>query len=175
LPGRTQQEAFDAFIEPLKKALSCVAYAKITRTKLNSELDQSIIVQPSPLPFTDSPYQLFMTHTFRYVRHNGTEWRVSSLRYEYAIEVSKKKHEVVAFHWEGHNSGAAPFAHLHLGHANVSSAPLLGPKAHIPTGRVAIEDVVYFLIEDLGVKPLKPDWKEVLARVRQQFMNYKSW
>jgi hypothetical protein len=106
--------------------------------------------------------------------HNK-EWRVTSLRYAYAIELAESDQEVLAFHWEGHGNGDVPFAHLHLGHANSENSPLLGPKAHIPTGRVAIEDVIYFLIDELGVKPLKSDWREILSGVRQPFMTHKTW
>jgi hypothetical protein len=160
LPGRTQQEAFNSFIEPIERALSCIAHVKLTRSKLNSAFEQNVILQPVPLQFPACPYQLFMNHSFRSIQ-NSEEWRVTSLKYDYAIELVKTKQEVVAFHWEGHGNGSAPFAHLHLGHANVENAPLLGPKAHIPTDRVAIEDVVYFLIEELKVTPLRDDWQKI--------------
>jgi hypothetical protein len=175
LPGRTQQEAFDAFAEPLKQALSCVAHAKLTRSKLSITLEQEVVLQPLPLQIPNSDYQLFMSHAFRYLKTGIGEWRVTSLRYQYAVEVVKTKQEVAAFHWEGHENGSAPFAHLHLGYANAKNLPHLGPKAHIPTGRVAFEDVIYFLISELGVHPLKEDWRNVLATVRKPFMDYKTW
>ncbi len=102
-------------------------------------------------------------------------WRVSSLRYEYAIEVSSTNQEVVAFHWPGHGVGEVPFAHVHLGHANSVNAPFIGPKAHIPTGRVAIEDIIYFIIKELQVRPRTEDWQEILAEVRKPFMEHKTW
>ena len=175
MPGRTQQEAFDAFTEPLRQAISCVAHAKLTRSKLSSDLEQEVVLQPLPLQIPNSAYQLFMSHSFRYLKTGIGEWRVTSLRYEYAVEVVKTRQEVVAFHWEGHRNGNAPFAHLHLGYANARNLPHLEPKPHIPTGRVAFEDVIYFLISELGISPLKEDWPSILAQVRKPFMAYKTW
>lgn len=100
---------------------------------------------------------------------------MSSLQYEYAIEVAETNQEIVAFHWSGRGNGEVPFAHMHLGHANTVSDPFIGPKAHIPTGRVAIEDVIYFLIKELRIHPGTDDWQEILAEVRKPFMDYKTW
>jgi hypothetical protein len=173
LPGRTQQEAFDAFIDPIKRAISCVATAKLLRSK-NDGATQGITLSPTPIRLTGSDYQLHIAHTFCFIEANR-EWRVTSLNYTYAIELARDNQKVVAFHWDGHGNGDVPFAHLHLGHANVEASPFLGPKAHIPTGRVAIEDVIYFLIDELRVQPLRHDWRNVLATARKPFITHKTW
>lgn len=48
-------------------------------------------------------------------------------------------------------------------------------KAHIPTGRVPVEDIVSFLISELGVTPLNPDWEKIIQEKRHDFMSNKSW
>jgi hypothetical protein len=173
LPGRTQTEAYKAFVEPLSLALSCISNCKLIATP-RSGPTQTIALNPSPLRLPGSEYQLFANQSFKYV-HEGSSWRVSTISYEYAIEVSATGQEVVAFHWEGHEAGAVPYPHMHLGHANRESTPHLGPKSHIPTGRVPLEDVVYFAIRELGVKPLRDDWEATIASARERFIRYKSW
>lgn len=41
-------------------------------------------------------------------------------------------------------------------------------KRHIPTGRVAFEDIVFFLIDDCEVKAGRADWKAVLEASRNE-------
>jgi hypothetical protein len=45
----------------------------------------------------------------------------------------------------------------------------------VPTGRVSIEDVIYFIVQELGIKPLQEDWKTILEEERQPFMRDKTW
>ena len=47
-------------------------------------------------------------------------------------------------------------------------------KFHIPTGWVTIENVVRFLIADLGVPPLIETWEEELKRSEEQFRVWTS-
>jgi hypothetical protein len=64
--------------------------------------------------------------------------------------------EVLSFQW--HPGGRSPvtWPHLHLGAgAEVGRAELT--SAHLPTGRVAIEEVLGLAISELGVEPLRGD------------------
>jgi hypothetical protein len=45
----------------------------------------------------------------------------------------------------------------------------------LPTGRVSIEAVVRFRIEDLDVVPRRPDWDRVLERHEQAFREARTW
>lgn len=54
--------------------------------------------------------------------------------------------------------------------------PPVGNRAHVPTGRVPIEDVVTFLIEELEVETSpERETSEIIARARERFMEHKSW
>lgn len=71
-----------------------------------------------------------------------------------------------AYHWhpEGHNPGTAP--HLHFG-SGVRAAHTGLATAHLPTGYVPAQDVIWLLIDELGVAPRRPDWREVLTTTRR--------
>jgi hypothetical protein len=77
------------------------------------------------------------------------------------------------FHWEPHSTVKYP--HVHLGFAAKGHGLPIDNKAHIPSGRVAVEDIVTFLVSDLGVKPLKEDWADILAAERLTFIHKKHW
>ena len=47
-------------------------------------------------------------------------------------------------------------------------------KYHIPTGWVTIEEVIRFLVTDLGVRPLTKKWDEELRKSEEQFRKWTS-
>jgi hypothetical protein len=51
----------------------------------------------------------------------------------------------------------------------------LNRKAHLPTGRVAFEDVVELLIGTFGVEPDRGIWPEIVEKTRSLFAKHKSW
>ncbi len=65
----------------------------------------------------------------------------------------------LAYHW--HPVGVSPvtWPHLHVG-GTVAGIDL--SRAHLPTGQVALPDVLRFAIVDLGVRPLRDDWPDLL-------------
>jgi hypothetical protein len=81
--------------------------------------------------------------------------------------------ELIAFHWHPGREDQPDFPHLH-----VTSRP--GPvriqrKHHVPTGRVSLEAVVRFAIQELGVRPIRPDWEQVLDAGQREFEARRSW
>ncbi len=48
-------------------------------------------------------------------------------------------------------------------------------KKHIPSGRVAFEDVLSFLVNDLKIVPSREDWIKILAETRKLFDADKTW
>lgn len=95
------------------------------------------------------------------------------IQYSYRV-VEDNGRELLAFHW--HPDGVSPIKHPHL-HLSSRIAPIaLGSGAasvalgelHIPTGFVALGDVVHLLIEELGVEPRRADWRAVLEAVSER-------
>jgi hypothetical protein len=90
-------------------------------------------------------------------------WKVRTLGYSYGLH-DRDGRELVVYQW--HATGPSPvvWPHLHLG------SRLLRPElerpfgaAHLPTERVAVTAVLRAAIEDLGVEPLREDWRERAA------------
>jgi hypothetical protein len=76
--------------------------------------------------------------------------------------------ELLAYHFDPHNEqSGSQEPHLHVGRSAyrpLSTAPVQNfHKRHIPTGHVTFPMVVRFLIEELGVDPINPNWERVLA------------
>jgi hypothetical protein len=91
-------------------------------------------------------------------------------------ELSDRGGELIAaWHWHptttrGDDKNRWPHLHAH----GVRDTLTLH-KLHLPTGRVSIEAIVRFLIEDLGVIPRRPDWGRVLEQHEQAFRRTRSW
>jgi hypothetical protein len=101
-------------------------------------------------------------------------WKVETRAYSYAL-CGVEGAELLAYHWhpETEEEGRrVREPHLHVRDPRAPRWPLR--KAHLPTGRVALEDVVVLAIE-LGAKPLRRDWRVVLVRTRAAFHRWRTW
>ena len=96
------------------------------------------------------------------------------LGYRYRL-LDRQEREILAFHW--HPTGVSPVIRPHL-HLSGRLPPLdLGSGAppavlggmHIPTGSVALADVVWLLISEFGVEPRRDDWERVIETHRDPF------
>lgn len=119
------------------------------------------------------PIRLTVTHSYHVVPAAGADglWRVSTAGWIYDLADSRDE-PIVAFHWHPEGSGRVthPHAHVHGRHDTVELA-----KLHLPTGRVSIESVIRFAIEDLGVAPRRPDWERILEQHELAFRREQSW
>lgn len=102
--------------------------------------------------------------------------------YEYTVFDSRRR-ELFVFHWHPVSVSEAWWPHVHVGSVAVDAAAegMEGgfyerfSRLHIPTGMLAIEQVVRFLITELQVTPLRADWEAVLQEGETQFVQQRPW
>jgi hypothetical protein len=105
----------------------------------------------------------------------GKKFRLSTHAYWYRLQHSPDLKAQAAIRWEYERE--LPPGKRHCRHHLQQSAQLtLGEgslnlnKAHVPTGWVTIEEVIRFLIVDLGTKPpCGADWPRVLTASERSF------
>jgi hypothetical protein len=180
MPGRKPHEAYEAFIAPIRAAVAVLGTAHVTvggrRFDPGSDhawaLNRAQGMDVGPLRLRAD-----MRFTFREDPDLGaTPWRVSTLGYRYTIEDRGSGHELVAWHW--HPDGGRspqPDPHLHLGHELLTTDAALQGRHHLPSGRVAFEQVVQSLIEDFKVTPTRDDWKKTLQDSEHRFRSHATW
>lgn len=92
----------------------------------------------------------------------GLRSEFTAARVAYRYRVFAEDRELLVYHWNPAGPEGKDFPHLHL-----SAAAELGnrslTRAHIPTGQVGLSDVVRLLIEELGVRTRRADWRAVLG------------
>jgi hypothetical protein len=114
----------------------------------------------------------------------GGSFKVSSSRYMYEV-LDRDERELFVYHW--HPEGVSPIQvpHMHFsGAAPISLPPAPGgqqprrlevDRAHFPTGRIALEDVIELLIRDLGIVPRRGDWEDVLNESLASLRGRRPW
>ena len=137
---------------------------------------------------------LKLSHGYRMVEdaEPGGPWRVRTASYHYNIYRADERgtfQEFLLYHW--HPTPQPPTEPLGAGrpvttpHVHVKAARVEpGDPAHLarhvsdlhlPTGLVALEDIVRFAITELGVRWLRNDWEDVLQRTRAVFLQSRTW
>lgn len=186
MPGANPREAYNNYAGPLKAVLSCVTTATIIKkqaTGYGTESDPVIFAfARNPARLSESnlygpELYLHFVQSFYIGVDKRTEgqFKAYTCMYRYdIINALDQNSELLCYHWEPRTS-AATYPHMHIGFGVRDSYPPFNPKRHIPSGRVPIEDVIAFLINELRVEPLKHNWRDILADARLAFMKNKSW
>jgi hypothetical protein len=100
-------------------------------------------------------------------------WKVSTVAYFYALREAGG-HEIFSYQWHPLITASVTFPHLHIGYGAYVGRDEFH-KAHLPTGRVALEDFVRLLIEEFHVPPVRDDWPEVLQQSLTEFEADREW
>jgi hypothetical protein len=178
--GAAPRKAVQNFLRPLQLALSCVTDAQIaTGGDYSTTTEHAWVVaggEPFPLPRArGASLRARLGQNYRIVRAEGQRgpWKVMITAYHYTLEESDGR-EIISFQWHPTGPGALPYPHIHLGDAaDVGRDDLEG--AHVPTGRVALEQVLRFAIETFKVRPRRSDWRDVLFGTRRRFEQWRTW
>jgi hypothetical protein len=122
------------------------------------------------------PLYLTATQTFHFdddERFAG-ERKVVTDAYAYTISDDPEMgSELFAWHW--HPDAGREDPHLHVGRGHPTHGGL--GKLHIPSGRIAFEEVLLFAIDELGVAPRvsEEEAKTVLTETLYGFRKFRRW
>jgi hypothetical protein len=173
LPGRTPQEAREAFLVPLRRALTCITSAQlfVPGGKKPGETE-ALALSEDPLRLHSEriggPVHLILGHQFKVVQDGRRSWHVTTTAYRYHLTDANGA-ELLAWHWHPRTS---PHPHLHV------AAGLIGRHMHVPTGRVSAESVIRLLLGDLQVTPTRAhagDYEQVLDDCERPFIEHRRW
>jgi hypothetical protein len=180
LAGRTPHQAVENFLDPLRRSLARVTRANLIVTPGGH------VPMPDPHAATlsgegpvglgkDARIAMLMSIQYRIVEAEGERgpWKTTVAQYEYSL-VQKGK-EVLGFHWHPESRGRVTWPHVHVGTVALARRGALNRRIHIPTGRVAVEDVLRLAIIDLGVESLRDDWETVFRQTQDVFERWRTW
>jgi hypothetical protein len=179
MAGKNRQEARQNFLRPLQQALSCVTQAVLLAGKSVTDPTLEVLtLRNGPVRIgRDGRFALNVGQQYRIVEYEGPHgpWKVSTIGYAYTLEESAHLGmAILAYHWHPHGRSQITYPHLHIYPCAEIRRPD-GREAHLPTGWVALEEVLRLLIADFGVRPKRKAWTEVLQRTQAAFENWRTW
>lgn len=178
MPGRTPQDAFRAFVEPLELAASVLGQVKITVSpggRAKADQDHSWTLNGGA-GYSRAGWYFEAAMMYRIIRDDREgrgPWRVTTLAYRYRLAVPDQP-DLFRMHWhpEGNSPVKEPHMHLALGVGPLSVDEAL--KRHLPVPRQTFEEALRWAIE-LGMPPERDDRPELLNRAEEAHLRYRTW
>jgi hypothetical protein len=166
--GRTPAEAVRSYRNTLQRALSCVTPNILLlspHASAPTPYRHEVTLSGSPVPLTgEGRIALRVRSRFIVVSTDNASrlWQARTIGYFYTLHEINGR-EILGYHWHPTGSSHETEPHLHLEAGAEIGRPDLA-KAHLPTGHVALNGVLRFVIRDLGVRLLRSDWAQILER-----------
>jgi hypothetical protein len=183
--GRTPKECFDEFamhIRALCAATLTKRHQLITmRTSAGDDREMKLSYHhgddPVAVPLKTKAHGTVHFYVGQLLRADseGKRFRLATHAYWYRLQAEPSLAAQAAIRWEYEREvgkGKRHCRHHVQQRANLQIGKSLLDlnKAHVPTGWVTIEEVIRFMIVDLGVKPpCGSTWPDVLARSERKF------
>ena len=166
MAGDTPAEAVRSLVDRVQRAISCLTRAVVDVRGgywPSDEPHALTLGAGDPVPIQAAQgLHLSVRLRYRVIQAEPPRgpWQTTTVAYEYRLS-DRDDREIVAYHWHPEGMSHVTTPHLHLGPAaEVGWRPLA--RAHLPTGRIALEEVLRLAIEAFGARALRPDWDAVL-------------
>ncbi len=167
--ARTPAEAVRTFVGAFQQAFSCLTVARFNAEGYRPiDLPYSAELQDGePVVLAGSSLRLLAVLRYRIVpaANSPGAWMVQLTAYGYEL-LDDQDRELLAYQWHPQGRSTVTWPHVHLGPA---AGDLWRPmsRAHLPTGRIAVQDVLRLAIRDFGVPPRRANWEAVLDRTQR--------
>lgn len=183
MTGHSPYAAVEAFLEPLRAALSCVGTAQFTLTPgamgATSDTHQWTLNDDVPVDLGGG-FLLRASMHFETLDQGASSprderFRVTTRGYMYAVLDAEGK-ELIAAHWHPNSRVSSyTYPHWHVGSIVLSPSGIFLARAHIPSPRISFESMIRWIIQNTNVTPAFADWDERLRRSEIAFDEIKTW
>jgi hypothetical protein len=114
-------------------------------------------------------------HRYKVVEVHGEAgpWKTRTEGYWYVLH-DEDGEEAIAFHWHPWRLSARPHVHVHTDQAGSTVMGHHLNKLHLVTGRITVEQVVRFAVEEFGVSA-RPDYDHILTRNQRKHVAWRTW
>lgn len=169
MAGRNPTAAVKAFVEPIREALGLFASGKVTADAYKPREDGVLTFNDGDVVRLRGQNKVGFRMTMRYVIIPTVEpergpWKVTTTGYMY--DLFQDERTLYEYHWHPISASHEVRPHLHCAAVG---------KAHIPTGRIMIEDVLNLAV-NLGAEPADEDrWTALDQLNREKFARGATW
>jgi hypothetical protein len=166
--GRNPGEAVAAFTQPIANALGCFARGRLSADVQHPRDGYGVLTFNDEESFPlDAHSNVTLSMTMHYeIREDDTgrgPWKVSTTGWVYALRA--KTGDTVEYHWHPVSDSHSTEPHVHVNDA----------KAHLPTGRILIEEILDLGIEMGAVCGNLAKWTDLRMLNRQNFELGATW
>lgn len=179
IASRSESEAFRKYAVPLQRVIAAFpenTFLQRTGFNVRAGADSLQLAGRTAMQLRDAEHQprllLAADLLYRAVRLEGvaTRWAVRTLGYAYELtEASGPGRPMVSYHWHPHVPGV-PFPHVHL-----PSAPSEQSRLHVVVPHCTLRHVLTFAVRDLGVHPIRDQWRRVLDEAHAVLEASMEW
>jgi hypothetical protein len=179
VPARTKRDARKRYVRFLQLSLACVSQTAhfITGPRPIGGTDElALTTEPEKIRLpraNQEPIYLTATQNFRFEPDPdfAKEWKIKTDGYAYHVFVTEDEAgQLFAWHWHPEIKLGC---HVHVGARQGKSRALY--RLHVPSGRVAFEEVLRFLIVELDVETARKDWDGILSDSQARFEAFRTW
>ena len=132
------------------------------------------------VPVGSGGWYLALSQTVRVVPDGASGFILKTAKYRYAVQRdgSLTSEPVLRYEYVSEFSDPdLPYCRNHVHHHPDFNGIVEGvapSELHLPTGWVTIEQIIRFLITELGVSPLSANWLDVVKESEEQFKNWTA-
>lgn len=161
-------EAAGHFVEAFQRTAACVCAASFNYPEEHplDTIRSLALAGGADVPLEDSGLLLYAAHLYVVVQAGAGRYGVRTAAYFYSVKQQDTEEPAASWHWDVTQTGWRMWPHLHV--------PLPWGQ-RLPTGRVAFEQVARWLIEEVGLEPLRPDWDDLLKENEQDWYVRRTW
>ena len=161
----------------LQRSLACVSPAILRPSQPDQHVnDWRLVSSDDPIAIaTEDGPPLFLS--FQQAFHHGDhpdyqgERKIFTDAYSYRVRYSEKPADALfAWHW---HPTLRPECHIHIGAPHAVATDL--HKKHVPAGRVSFEEILLFLVAEMGARPTRASYRDDLGDSLARFDQFKSW
>lgn len=187
MAGRNPAEAVDAFVKPLVDAINCLTEDCSPRVQDAGLGRESVVTFGQGLPLKlqhrSTNYGLTASLRFKIVPAPppAGPFRTTVVGYTFELRrgatPTNKGDRVIAYHHHPRPTTRVQSPHCHLGlsPADVGMAAAIGSGRHLPTGRITLEEIVVYLIDEVKVVPARADWRDVVKGSLRNHRDWRTW
>lgn len=170
MPGRNPDESWRAFRDPIITSVRCVDPGAWLNERLFPDGTRLLATPARGIGFGNALTLTFSFHLEPFQDGAG-QWHMSTRRYDYTLATRAHPDEIV-FGWHWHPRSRR--SHITYPHVHVPSASTFSTR-HIPTGRVALEEIILFGFDDLNVPPADATARTRLTEVLERHKLHRRW
>ncbi len=177
--GRTPRECFNQFADHLRELVAKTVTSRHPLVELPGKTKTMLSFRegdPIAVPIQTAYERLFfyLGQALEVIPDENRGYRLTTSQYWYRVQHKPALTTRATLRWEYTSSTPTNREARH--HVQMAAALSLGDRsldldrAHVPTGWVTIEEVIRFLIVDLGVAPPCGDtWPDELGKSERRF------